>query len=99
MYTFIREVSFKTMADMMRGLPTATRVVKHYKEVSGVDIQIQRALTGSPVCIRYVAQLDSLDKWQAIQNKMAQDAEFHKMLGEMAQFVDGGKTHDQIWLS
>ena len=99
MYTFVREVAFKTLADMMRGMATATRIVKHYKEVGGVDIQIQRALTGSPVCIRYVTQLDSLDRWQAIQAKIAQDPEFHNMLGEMAQFVDGSKTHDQIWQS
>ncbi|TFY99811.1 hypothetical protein [Ramlibacter rhizophilus] len=99
MYTFIREVSFKTMADMMRGLPVAQRMVKHYKEVGGVDIQIQRALSGSPVCVRFVAQLDSLDEWQRVQSKIATDPEFHKMLGEMGPLVDGGRTNDQLWQS
>jgi len=99
MYTFIREVSFRTIADMMRGLPVAQRIVKHYKEVGGVDVQIHRALSGSPVCVRYVAQLESLDEWQRVQAKIGQDPEFHKMLQEMAPLVDGGKTHDQLWQS
>lgn len=99
MYTFVREVSFKTIADMMRGMPVVQRVVKHYKDVSGVEVQVLRPLSGSPVCMRFVAQLDSLDEWQRVQTKIGMDPEFRKMLAEMAPLVDGGKTNDQLWQS
>lgn len=62
----------------------------------GVDIQIHRALSGSPVCTRFVSHLDSLDEWQRVQPKVGLDPEFHKMLAEMAPLVDGGKTNDQL---
>ncbi|WBY03234.1 hypothetical protein PE066_06790 [Ramlibacter tataouinensis] len=97
MYTFVREVTFRTMADMMRGLPVAAEIVKFYKDVAGTEIRVQRALTGSPVCIRYVAELDSLDEWQRIQEQVAQNPVFHKLLAEMGPLVDGSRTHDQIW--
>ena len=97
MYTFVREVSFRSLAEMMRGMPLASQIVKYYKEAAGVDIQIQRALTGSPVCLRYVTQLESLDEWQKVQDKVAQDPAFLKLLGEMGPLVDGSKTNDQIW--
>ncbi len=97
MYTFVREVSFRSLAEMMRGMPLAGQIVKYYQEAAGVDIQIQRAITGSPVCVRYVTQIESLDEWQKVQDKVAQDPAFHKLLGEMGPLVDGSKTNDQIW--
>jgi hypothetical protein len=97
MYTFEREATFKTIADMMRGLPITAQIVKYYKEAAGIDIQVQRALTGSPVCVRFVSQLESLDEWQKVQEKVAQDPAFHKLLGELAPMVDGSRTNDRIW--
>ncbi len=95
---FVREVTFRSMADAMKGMQVATQVVKFYKEAVGVDLQLQRAISGSPVRLRFVAQLESLDKWQADTAKIAKDPAFHKLLGEMALLVDGTKTHDELWV-
>lgn len=98
-HIFVREVTFKSMADAMKGMQVATRVVKFYKEAVGTDIQLQRAISGSPVRLRFVAQLDSLDKWQADSAKVTQDPAFHQLLGEMALLVDGTRTNDELWIS
>jgi hypothetical protein len=96
-YIFVRDVTFKSMADAMKGMPVAAQIVKLYKEAVGVEIQMQRPLSGCPVRLRYVAQLDSLDKWQADTAKMAQNPAFHKLLGELAPLVEGTRTQDELW--
>ncbi|HEY0884927.1 MAG TPA: hypothetical protein VGE20_06585 [Ramlibacter sp.] len=98
-HIFVREVIFKSMADAMKGMQVAARVVKFYKEAVGTDIQLQRAISGSPVRLRFVAQLDSLDKWRADSEKVSQDPAFHQLLGEMALLVDGTRTTDELWAS
>jgi hypothetical protein len=94
---FVREVTFKTIADAMKGMQVAAQVVKFYKESVGVDVQLQRALSGVPTRVRFVAQLESLDKWQADSAKVIQDPAFHRLLAEMAPLVDGTKTVDELW--
>lgn len=94
---FTREVTFRSMADAARGAPLVAQVVKYYKEAVGVDVQVQRAISGSPLRVRYVAQLDSLDKWRADSAKVAQDPAFHKLLGEMVPLVDASRTCDELW--
>lgn len=96
---FVREVAFRSMADALKGMPIAEQVVKFYKESVGVDIQLQRAISGAPTRLRFVAQLESLDKWQADSAKVMQDPAFHRLLGEMAQLVDPSKTNDELWLA
>jgi len=97
MYTFIREATFKTMVDAMRGAPIAAQIAKHYKEMTGIDVQLMRPISGSPVRLRFIGQIESLDQWQAHQTKMAQDPAFHKLLAEFGPLVDGSKTYDEIW--
>jgi hypothetical protein len=98
-HIFVREATFKSMADALKGMQVATRVVKFYKEAVGADIQLQRAISGSPVRLRFVAQLDSLDQWHADSAKVTQDPAFHQLLGGMALLVDGTRTNDELWLS
>jgi len=97
MYTFIREATFKTMADAVRGMSVATQIVKYYKDTIGADLQLARPISGSPLRLRFITQLESLDKWQADQTKVVQDPAFHKLLAEFAPLVDGSKTYDEIW--
>lgn len=97
MYRIEREVTFRALAEMVRGLPIAVQLAKHYKQTAGVDLQIVRALTGTPGRIRFVAQVDSLDEWNRVQDKIAQDPAFQKLLGEFAPLIEGTKTYDQIW--
>lgn len=98
-YLFVREVTFKSIADSVKGMQVATQVVKFYKEAVGQDIRLQRALSGAPTRLRFVAQLDSLDRWQADSTKVNQDPAFHRLLGEMAPLVDASKTCDELWVA
>lgn len=97
MYRIEREITFRTLADMVRGLPIASRIATHYKESAGADLQIARAMTGTPGRIRFFAQLDSLDEWNRVQDKVGQDPAFHKLLSEFGPLIEGTKTYDQIW--
>ena len=97
MYTFIREVSFKTMIDAVRGVPVTQAIVKYYKEVHHLDMVLLRPIAGSPTRLRFVSQMESMDASRALNLKAAQDPVFQKYLAEIAPLVDGSKTLDEIW--
>lgn len=97
MYTFTREVSFKTMADGLRAAPVVAGLVKYYKEKHGAAMRVMRPVGGSPVRIRFVTEMPSMDAYAAMQIKSAQDPAFQGLLAEMAPLVDGSRTTDDIW--
>ena len=97
MYTFIREVTFKTIADAVRAVPVTEAVIKYYKDKHKLNMRLMRPVTGAPTRLRFVFETDSLDAWQAINDKVSKDPAFHKLLGEIAPTVDGSKTNDEIW--
>jgi hypothetical protein len=97
MYTFIRESSFKTMIDAVRGMPISLAIAEYYKKEHGVDVTLQRPVTGSPLRIRFISQMESMDAWRALQMKAVRDPAFQKLLAEIGPLVDGGKTFDEIW--
>jgi hypothetical protein len=96
-YTIMRDVSFKTMADGLRAAPIMAQIAKFYKETSGIELQMLRPASGSPTRLRIVCTIESLDSWQDKQARIAQDPAFQKLLNELSQFVDGSKTNDEIW--
>jgi hypothetical protein len=98
-YTFVRDVTFQNMAASMRAAPVVQQIVKFYKEAVNVDIQVLRPISGAPTRLRFISQLESLDKWQADTAKVMQDPAFHKLLAEMGPLVDGSKTSDELWVS
>jgi len=97
MYTFIREVTFKTMADAVRAAPITVAISKYYKDKHKIDMRLLRPITGSPTRLRFVFETDSIDAWQAINEKASNDPAFHKLLNEIGPTVDGSKTNDEIW--
>jgi hypothetical protein len=97
MYTFIREVSFKTMMDSVRGIPVTQAIVKYYKDAHGLEMVLQRPIAGLPTRLRFVSRMESMDASRALNLKAAQDPVFQKYLAEMALLVDGSKTLDEIW--
>lgn len=97
MYTFIREVSFKTMIDAVRSVPITQAIVKYYKEAHHLDMGLLRPIAGAPTRLRFVYQMDSMDASRALNLKAAQDPVFQKYLAEIAPLVDGSKTVDEIW--
>jgi hypothetical protein len=97
MYTFIREVTFKTMADAVRAKPITDLISKYYKDTHKVEMRLMRPIGGSPIRLRFVVEMQSLDAWAAMQTKAIQDPAFQKLLGEIGPTVDGGKTYDEIW--
>lgn len=97
MYTFMREITFKTAADAVRGLPTAEAFCQYFAETHGFEMRLLRPVSGSPNRVRFVAQGDSLDAWRAIFAKAMKDPAYHRLLGEIGPTVDGGKTFDEIW--
>lgn len=98
MYTFIREVGYRNMADALRAAPINQAIVKYFKEAHGVDTRVMRAVTGSPIRARFVTQMESMDAYAAMQQKAMQDPGYQKMLAESALLVDGSKTCDEIWM-
>ncbi len=97
MYTFIREVTFKTMADAVRAAPMTAAISKYYKDKHKIDMRLMRPISGLPTRLRFIFETDSLDAWQSISEKAIKDPTFHKLLGEIGPTVDGSKTHDEIW--
>ena len=73
MYTFTREVAFKTLSDGLRAAPTMAQIVKYYKETIGADLKLLRPVTGSPTRLRVVSTPQSIDAFQAQQDKARQD--------------------------
>jgi hypothetical protein len=97
MYTFIREASFKNMIDVVRGVPITQSIVKYYKDTHGMEIRVLRPIAGSPLRLRFVWQMESMDAARSLQLKAAQDPNFQELLAEFAPLVDGSKTLDEIW--
>ena len=80
MYTLIREVSFKTMMDSVRGIPVTQAIVKYYKDAHGLEMVLQRPIAGSPIWLRFVSRMQSMDDSHALNLKAAQDPVFQKYL-------------------
>ena len=97
MYTFIREIGFRTMADGVKAVPIAASIAKYYKDNHDVSMRLMRPIGGAPGRLRFIFELASLDRFQAIQTKVATDTNFHKLLGELAPLIDGSRTNDEIW--
>ena len=97
MYTFIREVTFKSMADSVRGMPVAAALCKYYKDAHMVDMVMLHAVSGSPNRIRFVAQFASLDAWMVASEQAMKDESFQQLLAEIAPTVDASKTYDEFW--
>lgn len=97
MYTFIREIEFKTMIDAVSGVPVMQAIVAYYKDVHGLELKLLRPVTGSPLRLRFVSQMESMDASRALNMKTLQDPAFQKLLAEIAPLVDGSKTLDEIW--
>jgi hypothetical protein len=97
MYTFIREITFRTMVDAVRGAPISQSVARLYKEAHGLDVSLMRPIAGSPLRLRFVSQMASMDAWREVQMKAMQDLAMQKLLAEIAPLVDGSKTYDDIW--
>jgi hypothetical protein len=97
MYIVIREATFKNLVEAQRGMPVAANIVKYLKETHKREVRLLRSITGSPLRVRFVSETESLDDWQKIQQKAAQDPAFQKLLAELAPTVDGSKTLDEIW--
>ena len=97
MYTFTREVTFKTMIDAVRGAPVAQAVAQYYQSAHGVTLHLSRPVTGTPTRLRFTYQMESIDASQALTRKAAMDPAFHKLLAEIGPLVDGTKTFDEIW--
>ena len=97
MYTFIREASFKTMIDMIRGIPITQAIFKYYKDTHGLETKVLRPVAGSPLRVRFVSQMESMDAFRSLQLKAGLDPNFQKLLAELAPLVDGSKTIDEIW--
>jgi len=98
MYTIIREVTFKTIADAVRGMPIAGSFRKYFKDTHNIDIKLMRPVGGYPSHIRFVFELESLDVWVSNNQKFMEDPSYHKLLNEIGPLVDGSKTHDEIWM-
>jgi hypothetical protein len=84
-------------SDGLRAAPVVAQIVKYYKETIGMELKLLRPLSGSPARLRSVSTLESIDAFQAQQDKARQDPAFHKLLSELSPFVDGSKTCDEIW--
>lgn len=97
MYTFTREVTFKTMIDALRGAPIAQAFAKYYQDAHGVTLRLSRPVTGAPTRLRFTYEMESIDASQALTRKAAMDPAFHKLLAEIGPLVDGSKTRDEIW--
>ena len=96
-YVFVREITFKTLADGARAAPLLSQIVKLYKEALDVEVSVARAISGAPNRVCFVSRVDSLDKWQADAAKIQKDPAFLKVLGEIGPMVDGSKTRDDLW--
>ena len=74
MYTFIRELAFKTMGDAVRAASITVAISKYYKDAHKVDMRLMRPIGGSPGRLRFVFEMASLDAFQAMQMKTIQIA-------------------------
>lgn len=97
MYTFTREVTFKSMADVMRAVPIVQSIVRYYKESHGLDVRLLWPVSGGPTRLRFVSEVPSMDAQHALQMKAIRDPALQKLLAEMSPMIDGSKTCDEIW--
>ena len=82
---------------MIRGIPIAQAIFKYYKDAHGLEMKVLRPVAGSPLRVRFIAQMDSMDAFRSLQLKAGQDSNFQKLLAEIGPLVDGSKTIDEIW--
>lgn len=99
MYTHSREVTFKSVADMGKAMPTLQKLLAMMQPPFGGRVRIMRPLGGMPSRLRVVIEYDSFDQASEQLTKMMGKPEYQALLQEFVQFIDPTQTVDDIWQS
>lgn len=99
MYTHSREVTFKSIADMGKAMPTLQKLVATMQTPFGGRVRVMRPIGGMPSRLRVVVEYDSFDQASEQLTKLMGNPEYLALLQEFVRFIDPTRTVDDVWQS
>ncbi len=96
MITFVRTVSAMP-GKFGELLAFAHRVKAYLKEKYDADTGLSMPIGGNPARIAFVSTSPSLADLEVIMGKLANDADYQKMVAANAANVIPGSVHDELW--
>jgi hypothetical protein len=60
-------------------------------------MRLMRPVTWSPLRLRFVIEMASMDAWRSMNVQAIRDPAYQQLLVEIAPMMDGSKTADEVW--
>ena len=99
MYSHTRELTFRSVADMGKAMPTLQNLMAMMHTVFEGRVRVMRPVSGMPSRLRVAVEYDSFDRASEQHIKMMGNPEYQALAQELVQFIDPTKTVDDIWQS
>lgn len=97
-FLFIREMQFKSSADLMKAMPAISGISACWNEIApSMPFQISRSLVGHPLRIQWQTKTDNTDNFYRLFAQLQQNSEYRKHTETIAGCAEVSTLKDEIW--